>query len=251
MAKLRTLANALILLAAATLSACGKSDEGGQQHASGDMVGVAPAVSKLPATNALPFTIEGANLSNLFQDNLKVSKIQVGVSGGTSAEWAATAIAIANTAATFGANSIDVSVRRNEITQSRGTLFREVARVSYSPDPKRTVWAGEPQWSIRVADPEHLSTQRDVQITEAYYAENERLLDAGLDDDAADRKAGAAVAKKFHLPKDWRLPAGNSFREVSRDSINVDAAPASDGLTILTRCLKGKVVVGMTTCTDR
>ncbi|WP_176039530.1 hypothetical protein [Burkholderia stabilis] len=208
------------------------------------------SLSTPPSINALPFTIEGASLSNLFQDNLKVSKIQVGVSGGTAAEWAATAIAIAEKAATFGANSIDVSVRRNEITQSRGTLFREVARVSFSPDPKRTVWAGEPQWSIQVADPEHLSTQRDVQITEAYYAENERLLDAGLADDVADRKAGAAVAKKFHLAKDWRMPIGNAFREVPRDSINFDAAPASDGLAMLTRCLKGKIVVGLTTCTN-
>ncbi|WP_175784505.1 hypothetical protein [Burkholderia ambifaria] len=249
MTRFRSLACALTILTAATLSACGKSDD--TQRTASAAVGTAPAAaSALSQVNALPFTIEAANLSNLFRDNLKVSQVQVGVTGGSESEWAATAIAIAERVATFGANSIDVSVRRNEITQSQGARFREVARVYFSPDPAHTVWKGDPQWSIKVADAAHLSTQRDVEITDAYNAENRWSLDKGLDDDDADRKAGAIVAKKFQLPKDWQLPIGNTLREISKESIVVVPEPASEGLAKLTRCLKGKIVAGMTACTN-
>jgi len=67
-----------------------------------------------PTVAALPFTIEGTMLSDLFQNHVKVARIGVGVDGCSAAQWAATSIAIAERVATFGVDSIEVSVRRSD-----------------------------------------------------------------------------------------------------------------------------------------
>ncbi|HIH2750748.1 hypothetical protein L3V59_28960 [Burkholderia aenigmatica] len=69
-----------------------------------------------------------------------------------------------------------------------------------------------------------------------------------MDDSDADWKAGAVIAKKCHLWKNWRLPIGNVLKDVPADATNVDAAPAGDGLAVMDRCLNGKIVRMMTTC---
>ncbi|EKS9798862.1 MULTISPECIES: hypothetical protein [Burkholderia] len=203
-----------------------------------------------PTVAALPFTIEGASLSDMFQNNLKVAKVEVGVNGGSASQWAATATAIAEKVATFGADSVEVSVRRNEVRQSRGDRFREVAHAYYSPDPSHSVWDDKEKWKLLQADASHLSSQQDVNIYDDFSDLNEKLIDKGMDDNAADQKAGAVIAKKYHLPKDWRLPIGNVLKDVPRDAMSVDATPASDGLAALDRCLNGKIVRMMTTCED-
>lgn len=187
-------------------------------------------------------------LSDLFQNNLKVAKIHVGVSGGSEAEWSATSIAIAEKVATFGADSVEVSVRRNEITQPRGAGFREVAHTYYSPNPSRSIWGDAAKWKLLQADAARLSTQQDVNIFDEFTALNQKLIEKGMDSDAADQKAGAIIGKKYHLPKDWRLPVGNILKDVSRDSMNVDTSPASDGLAALDKCLNGKIIRMLTPC---
>ncbi|OYD78332.1 UNVERIFIED_ORG: hypothetical protein BDU10_3465 [Burkholderia sp. CF145] len=222
------------------LSSCGKSEE-------------TPAVSfvtypNAPTVNALPFSIENVMLSDLFRNNLKVAKVYVGVNGGTAAEWSATSIAIAEKVGTFGADSIEVSVRRDEVRQARGVGFREVAHTYYSPNPAHTVWEGDAKWKVLQADAAHLSTQQDVSITEDFVTLNQRLIDRGMDNDAADRKAGAAIAKKYHLPKDWTLPVGNRLHDVPRESVNVDAGHAAAALASLEKCMIGKIIRMLTTC---
>ena len=54
-----------------------------------------------------------------------------------------------------------------------------------------------------------------------------QLTDQGMDSDAADKKAGAIVAKKYHLASDWHLPIGNSLQRIERDSLDVDTSPAA------------------------
>ncbi|UEP40315.1 hypothetical protein [Burkholderia sp. B21-005] len=228
----------LTCLATCLLAACGKSTEAN-----------APVPnSNVPTVAALPFTIEGASLSDMFQNNLKFAKVQVGVNGGSAAQWSATSIAIAEKVATFGADSIEVSVRRNEVTQSHGDRFREVAHAYYSPNPSHSVWDDKEKWKVLQADAAHLSTQQDVNIYDEFSDLNQKLIDKGMDDNAADQKAGAVIAKKYHLPKDWRLPIGNVLKDASRDAMNVDVEPANDGLAALDRCLNGKIVRMMTTC---
>ncbi|TGN93672.1 hypothetical protein [Burkholderia sp. USMB20] len=74
----------------------------------------------------------------MFQNNLKFAKVQVGVNGGAAVQWSATSIAIAGKVATFGADSVEVSVRRNEVLQSHGGRFREVAHAYYSQNPNHS-----------------------------------------------------------------------------------------------------------------
>ena len=222
------------------LGACGKSNE---------PTAIAPVSNpNAPTVSALPFNIEAAMLSDMFQNNIKVAKVQVGVNGGSAAQWSATSIAIAERVATFGADSIEVSVRRNEVIQSQGDRFREVAHTYYSPNPSHSVWDDKEKWKIMQADASHLSTQQDVTIDDDFSDLNQKLIDKGVDTDAADKKAGAAIAKKYHLSKDWRLPVGNVLNDVSRHSMNVDTVPASDGLAALGRCLNGKIVRMMSKC---
>lgn len=232
----------LTCLAIGLLSACGKSNETNT---------ATPASNpNAPTVSALPFTIEHAMLSDMFQNNLKVAKVHVGVSGGSAAQWSATSIAIAEKVTTFGADSVEVLVLRNEITEQQGVRFREVAHAYYSPNPSHSVWDDKDKWKVLQADAAHLSTQQDVKIDDEFSGLNQQFIDKGMDIDAADQKAGAVIAKRYHLPKDWRLPVGNVLNDVSRDSMNVDTAAASDALAALDRCLNGKIVRMMTTCDD-
>lgn len=203
---------------------------------------------------ALPFLIEEVMLSDAFKDNLKVAKVHVGVTGGDAEGWAATSIAIAEKVATFGATSIEVSIRRNEIVEARGVSLREVAHAYFSPNPNHTVWSGEKQWQIFVADPGHLASQRDVAIYEEFLTLNEMLLDKGVDGEVADRKAGATIAKKYGLPKDWSLPVGNiSYNGpgFDRGSITVEQGAASSQLQALQRCMDGKRIYGLSSCAEK
>jgi len=54
-------------------------------------------------------------LSDKFQNNLKVAKVNVGVDGGSKLQWGATSVAIDEKFSRFGADSIEVSIGRNEI----------------------------------------------------------------------------------------------------------------------------------------
>ena len=210
---------ALLTGALLTLSACDRAEHGS-----------APASMNVstPRIRALPFRIESVMLSDLFQNNLKLAKVNVGVDGGAKFEWAATAVAIAEKVSKFGADSIEVSINRNEIHQKQGIRFREVAHAYYSPHPQHSVWDGDKVWAIYLADPAHLATQTDVDIDEEFTDLNQRLIDRGTEINAADRKASVAVAKKYHLPKDWQLPAGNIWMNgdgFPRDSLTVDTPP--------------------------
>jgi hypothetical protein len=230
----------ILTIAVTVLAACSNDDA--PKH-----VNAATGAS----TRALPFLIETVSLSDLFKNNLKVATVNVGVTGGVPSEWAATSIAIAEKVATFGADSIEVSIRRNEITQPQGVTFREVVHTYYNPNPNRSVWDDNKQWTIYVADQNHLATQKDVAISDEFQELNQKLIDKGLDVDMADKKAGAAIAKKFNLPKDWRLPIGNmSFNGdgMDRKSLSVSLESASESLDALGRCLDGKIIRMLVTC---
>jgi hypothetical protein len=233
---------AILTATIAILSACDSTDRAG-----------APASTSgsAEAVRALPFRIETVMLSDMFQNNLKVAKVNVGVNGGSKLEWGATSVAIAEKVSRFGADSIEVSVRRNDVHQKQGAMFRELAHTYYSPNPQHSVWEGDKKWAIYLADPAHLATQADVDTDEEFSDLNQNLIDRGMDSDAADKKAGAAVAKKYHLPKDWQLPIGNVWMTgdgLPRASLTVDIHEASSSLDELTRCMEGKIIRMLTSC---
>lgn len=132
-------------------------------------------------------------------------------------------------------------------------MFREVAHTYYSPNPKHSVWDGEKMWTIYAADAAHVATQTDVAVYEDFQDLNQKLIEKGMDVAAADTKAGAAIAKKYHLAKDWRLPMGNmtiSGDGIPRDSLSVDGSAESASLGALDKCMNGKVIRMLTTCDD-
>lgn len=196
---------------------------------------------------ALPFIIEAASLSDMFKNNLKVSEIEVGVSGGTEDEWTATGMAIAEKVAEFGADSVKVTVRRSDMVDAQ-VRYRDYAILYYSPDLNRSVWKDKTHWDIFRADHTSLSTPTDAAIQRDFHVENQRLVDGGMDDDMADKKAGAIIAKRYHLAKDWGIPMGNFLNRITPPNITVDASAADQGLDTLSRCLKGKVVYAVTNC---
>jgi hypothetical protein len=200
---------------------------------------------------AMHFSIESAWLSDMFKDDLKVAKVQAAVHGGTPREWAATAIVIAEAVASYGADSVEVSVTRDDIHQQRGERFREIAHVYFSPKPERSLWDEKTPWTIFMADADRLSTQTDVSVTEEFDALDQKYIAAGLSTEAAERKAAAIVAKKFKLPKDWTLPLGNAVVKgsgISKEAFNVKPDAARESLEKLSRCMKGKIIRTTTTC---
>ena len=148
-------------------------------------------------------------LSDLFINNLKVARINVHVDGGTQQEWVATALAIAHEVGNLGANSIEATVDRSDlggIEPAPPPMFFHLARVSFSPDPKHTVWDNMPQTSISVT--ETPATREEVQRDDEFEALVEKNNDKGMKSDVAETKAAATIAKKYHLPKDWQLYSG-------------------------------------------
>ncbi|UKD15475.1 hypothetical protein L3V59_21235 [Burkholderia aenigmatica] len=238
----------LTLFIVSALSGCGDSDRSSVQAATQSPASESEMRGNYYRVDALPFAIKGAMLSDLFKDRMKYANVEVEVNGGSEAEWASTAVAIAEKIASIGADSIEVTIFRNEIPESHGQRFRKVAWATYSPDPKRTLWENDPQWTLQVADSKNLSTVRDAQIYEEYYQLNQSYIDKGLDSDTADQRAGKAIAKKYHLQADWRLPVGNILSDFPRASITVNTAPADAGLAELVHCLGGKITPLKTTC---
>jgi DNA-binding protein H-NS len=163
----------------------------------------------VPALPNLDQRRSGTRASLQNRDGDAERSVSEQLDGGSKLEWGATSVAIAEKVSKFGADSIEVLVNRNEIHQKQGVRFREVAHTYYSPNPQHTVWDGDKMWAIYLADPAHLATQTDENIDEDFADLDQHLIDRGMGADAADRKAGAAIAKKYHLPKDWQLWSGN------------------------------------------
>jgi hypothetical protein len=201
----------------------------------------APAASG-SRIKALPFMIETVMLSDLFKDELKVGKVNVQVQGGNQEEWVATALAVAYEVSKLGANSVEVTVDRSDLEGIEAApLYLHLAKVFYSPDPKRTVWTDQAQ--IMIAVTEHPATREEVERDTEFWALSEKLNDKGMDSESAENKAGATIAKKFHLPKDWQLYSGGlADNKYPGTNFNVDSGAATSSLATLDTCMRGKII---------
>jgi hypothetical protein len=219
----------LVLCAAAILASCDHS------------ASPPPAVSG-PSIRALPFTIESVMLSDLFKDELKVGKVNVRVQGGSTEEWVATALAVAYEVGKLGANSVEATVDRSDLTGIEAApLYLHLAKVYFSPDPKRTVWTDQKQ--ILIAVTEQPATRDEVERDTEYWALIEKFADKGMESDSAEKKAGAIIAKKFHLPRDWGLYAGGlADNKFPGTAFNVDSSDATNSLAALDACMRGKII---------
>jgi hypothetical protein len=201
----------------------------------------APAASG-PRIKALPFTIETVMLSDLFKDELKVGKVNVQVQGGNQEEWVATALAVAYEVGKLGANSVEATVDRSDLEGIEAApLYLHLAKVYYSPDKKRTVWANQAQ--IMIAVTERPATREEVERDTEFWAIVEKLNDKGMDSESVENKAGAIIAKKFHLQKDWQLYSGGlADNKYPGTNFNVDSSAATNSLATLDSCMRGKTI---------
>jgi hypothetical protein len=200
----------------------------------------APSAVNKTSVNALPFDIETVMLSDQFQNDLKLARVNVRVSGGSKNEWIATAIAISREVGGFGADSVEVIVRRSDLDGLEAPdLYRRLAQVMYSPNPKHSIWDGSDL--ISVAD--RVASVQQIHADNEYNALNTEFIDKGMDIDAADKKAAAMVVKKFHLPKDWVLfDGGVGDTKLSFDDFNVNTSLAEGSMNRLDSCMRGKII---------
>jgi hypothetical protein len=207
----------------------------------------APAASG-PRIKALPFKVETVMLSDLFKDELKVGKVNVQVQAGNQEEWVATALAVAYEVGKLGANSVEATVDRSDLEGIEAApLYLHLAKVFYSPDPKRTVWTD--QAKIMIAVTERPATREEVERDTQFWALIEKLTDKGMDSESAENKAGAAIAKQFHLPKDWQLYSGGlADNKYLGTNFNVDDAAATSSLATLDSCMRGKIIRRLEPC---
>lgn len=233
----------MAVILAAGLTGCGESREKAVDSATTSSAQMAGNSVK-----ALPFSIEDVMLSDMFKDNIKVARINVRVDGGSSDEWIATAMTVAEKGADLGADSIEATVDRSDIDDmGAAPMYHHLAKIYFSPNPKHTVWEGEKQMQVMVS--KNVATREQIQIDQEFEALNKKYLDRGMDMDTADKKAGAVIAKKFHLKKDWRLFSGGlEEHQFNGSSFNVDSTLAKDSLSILDQCMRGRTIRMFTRC---
>jgi len=207
-----------------------------------------PIVSAKPKVSAMRFGIETVMLSDLFQNNLKVAKVNASVEGGSENEWIATAILIAKRVAGYGADSVEVVIDRTDLDSANPVpAFRHIAQVYYSPDQKHSVWD---KGNLIMAS-EQLATIKDVQVNNEYWRLEKKFTDAGMGPDMADKKAGAMVARKFKLSQDWQLfEGGPSEKKMGFDDFDIDSTLANDTAYKLDLCMRGKIIRMLKTCDE-
>jgi len=179
---------------------------------------------------------------------LKVATVNVRAIGGTKNDWLATAIAIAYKVGNLGADSIEVTVNRSDLDGVDAVpMYHHLASVYYSPNPSRSVWGTTPNL-ISLAD--RLASTQEIQADNEFWSLNEKMTNKGIDADAADKRAAAVIAKKYHIPKDWQLfNGGLRDTKLSMGDFNVSNDDAEEALKALDTCMRGKIIRMLRPCT--
>lgn len=187
----------------------------------------------------LPFKVLSAIRNHAFKDGMVLADVTVSVEGGTSSDWIATAVYVAEHSIVEDANVAKVFVIvANNDGDSAPRMITELAEAYYDPDVR--IW--KKQWSIFAA--EHAATQADIK----YFVLSNDLLDPNIDDPEkqqrkADAEARARVVREFHLPSTWKSGVdrlgyfGFTGKEYTRS--DVDIAPPTTNLAGSLEQLKG------------
>jgi hypothetical protein len=229
----------LIAVTAVTLLA-GCGDEDNAKSNANSTVAKRVVVASQPYNPGAP-TVKTVSIQKVdagwvaLNDGTTHTIILADVAEGTPAEWAATAVAIAEKAVALGAASAKVTLLRADVTQREGYNLRRATEVYY--DTKNA-----PPWIIVEADAKTLVTQQEVNAQEEYDSLYKKYTQAGMDEQVADDKAGRAVQRKYHLPKNWSLmlTARASGNDISRSTFNVDTSAVEPNLDNLARCIENR-----------
>lgn len=246
----RGLADTLIVVSAAGLLVSCK-DRPEAPAASSSQAAPTAAVPEPVSPNAqrgaaLPFRISRTSVSGWQDGGVTVAHVAVTVNGGNAADWAATAIVIAEAVATLPADSVRVTVWRGDVDDlDPPESMKTLAVAFYSPDLSRTIWPDR-KWLIQLAD--GVVSREEIVIANELRELTTRLGRQGLDASAAQKRAFRQIRRKYRLPADWSVPMVSYSGGLSRADFIVDASAAAGSVAALKACLKGDKPVNNEQC---
>lgn len=168
-------------------------------HASAEQPG-----AHLMAGKILPFYVDQASAIQLKGESS--GQVTVAVRGGTAADWAATAAAIAKETVRYTDYVKVMIMRENPIGYEPPWDLKQLAIAYYGPNPRITPWPTKP-FDILIAD--RVATDQDIVFEEEYGNELQRLLDNKYPPERADQAALKFIQQKHHLKTPWEIPLSN------------------------------------------
>lgn len=195
---------------------------------------------------ALPFRIARASVSGRQDGGITVAHVAATVNGGSAADWAATAIVIAEAIAKLPADSVRVTVWRGDVDDlDPPESMKTLAVAFYSPDLSRTIWPDR-KWLIQLAD--GVVPREEIVIANELQELTVKLGRQGLEASTAKKRAFRQMRRKYRLPSDWSAPMVSYSGGLSRADFIVDASAAAGSVAVLQACLKLDKPVSVEQC---
>ena len=190
--------------------------------------------------HGLPFSIILAIRNFGFPRDMLPAMIAVSVDGGVPADWMATGIYVAEHSIINGVVAAKVEVYvSNPWGDMPPTRNKQLADVTYAPDPKHSPWGGGNVWLIMPAAKAGTMAEIEFDKLVADFTSN-KTVDPKERLAVADEKARSLTIKKYELSPNWRASEGLGLTGgiYQREKISVLEGPDINGsLTALNACL--------------
>jgi hypothetical protein len=219
------------LVAAAMLCFAGCSDQNDTQIPLN--VNATPSAGQVVG-HVQRFRVCDAGVNSNFNGGFSKAFVDIAVdpTGGTTADWAATGLAVAKAAANAGVStSVEVTMYRSDIpvTRAMGGLWKWLAKVDYGhdADDSEQTKLPFPDAHSLVTVAHRLATQQDWNMSVAY---NELIEKDSSLDDSANPRAAKILRKRFKLDRDPDLSIsgpvfqGNDLREEDASTYFIDVS---------------------------
>ena len=194
------------------------------------------------AGRVLPFKVLNAARLDAYRDGMVRALVTVSVTGGTPADWAATAVHIAESAivkdVTFATAEVMVD---NPWGDRPPTRWKKLAQADFSPIPGKSPWSDK--WAITVAS--RTATPAEVEYDELEEALVSKYADAVQNPDARLRRVAAEarrfIIQKHRLPASWKPDAQGLLgwlRPTERSQVRIEVGEeAAESMKRVGNCL--------------
>ncbi len=200
-----------------------------------------------PAT-LLKVELRQATVSTLTDRELKRTSLLISADGGTIDDKVATALLVAEKLAVIQNDMIEVVIERTDLDSITSyPEFKKVVQVSYAPKLDRAPGYNE---EIKVRHSDRLVTVSEVQSAYEYDKVLRKFLESGTDQNKAERIAGEQIAKKFGLPRDWKMPINSLIdSNAKRENYFIKSdQTALDSVYAILGCIGDKTNVTVKKC---
>ncbi|MFZ6875394.1 hypothetical protein ACO0LF_25285 [Undibacterium sp. Di27W] len=204
--------------------------------------------SAAKSANILPIKLTHGFVTNMLQDQKTKATIVGTVDASNKDDLTSTAIVLAEQVAKLGIDMVEVTLDRNDLGElATENRYKHYVRVAYAPDLKRSI-AFDRNWEIAVA--EDVVSKQMILASNQYHELYNKYVQAGMNGDKADKKAGASIAKDFGLAPDWRLPLDNlRDTKLSRADFFIKSEPQNfSAIEKIIGCLKNKMNFTIKSC---